>query len=232
MFSVNSSESRTRGSDNRRTRGTLRRGIAPYGVVCPRDRRLLLRRHAGRLGAFVSPTAKSHSSFPRTPSSFPFCSSFPLGSGGPILSRPRALIFWRPSRRTGRPCTHCTARFSTLSRMSGQRRDSPSDQVSPQGHHASGRDSLRPHRSGTGSFWDRLLGGFLYGLLRFRHPLLDRMAQPGNLECGHGRRPGAGISAGCAPSVRQTPESPVPPTRAGSGSRRCVYGGAGNLRIR
>ena len=66
----------------------------------------------------------------------------------------------------------------------------------------------------------------------FGTQLLDRMAQPGNLECGHDRRPGAGISAGCAPSVRQTPESPVPPTRAGSGSRRCVYGGAGNLRIR
>ena len=82
------------------------------------------------------------------------------------------------------------------------------------------------------SFWDRLLGGFLYGLLRFRHPLLDRMAQSGNLECGHGRRPDAGISAGCTPSVRQTPESPIPPTRAGSGSRRCVYGGARNLRIR
>ena len=51
----------------------------------------------------------------------------------------------------------------------------------------------------------------------FGTQLLDRMAQPGNLECGHDRRPGAGISAGCAPSVRQTPESPVPPTRAGSG---------------
>ena len=66
----------------------------------------------------------------------------------------------------------------------------------------------------------------------FGTQLLDRMAQPGNLECGNDRRPGAGSSAGCAPSVRQTPESPVRPTRAGSGSRRCVYGGAGNLRIR
>ena len=46
------------------------------------------------------------------------------------------------------------------------------------------------------------------------------------------RRPGAGVSAGCIPSVRQTPESPVPRTRAGRGSRRCGYGGAGNLRIR
>ena len=40
------------------------------------------------------------------------------------------------------------------------------------------------------------------------------------------------ILLGCAPPVRQTPESPVPPTCAGSGSRRCVYGGGGNLRIR
>ena len=37
---------------------------------------------------------------------------------------------------------------------------------------------------------------------------------------------------GCSPSVRQTPESPVPATRAGSGSRRCVYGGAGNPGVR
>ena len=43
--------------------------------------------------------------------------------------------------------------------------------------------------------------------------LLDRMAQPGNLECGDDRRPGAGISAGRVPSVRQTAEA-FPPRRA------------------
>ena len=59
-------------------------------------------------------------------------------------------------------------------------------------------------------FGTRLLGCFFYGLIGFRHSLLGRMAQPGNLECGHDRRPVAGISAGCALSVRQTAESPSP----------------------
>ena len=61
--------------------------------------------------ALSFPDSKVSLFFPPHAVLFPFCYSFPLGSGGPILSRPRALIFWRLSRRTGRPCTHCTARF-------------------------------------------------------------------------------------------------------------------------
>ena len=93
----------------------------------------------------------------------------------------------------------------------GRGGDSHPDQISPQGDHPSRLDSLRPYRSGARSFWDRLLGCVLYALLRFRHAVLDRMAQPGNLQCGHHRRPGAGISVGCAPSVRQTSRGPCPP---------------------
>ena len=109
---------------------------------------------------------------------------------------------------------------------------SPPDQISAQGDHASRRDPLHPHRRGVRSFRDGVLGRLLYGLLRFRHSVLDRMAQPGHLECGHDGRAGSGISAGCALSVRRPPTSPVPSTRTGSGSRRCVYGRAGHLRIR
>ena len=44
-------ESRTRGSDKRRTSWTLRRGIAPHGVLRSGEHHRLLCRHADRLGA-------------------------------------------------------------------------------------------------------------------------------------------------------------------------------------
>ena len=71
--------------------------------------------------ALCFPDSKVSLFFPRTRCLFPFCCWFPLGTGGPTHSPPRALIFWRPSRRTGRRCTHYTARLSTRSRMSPQR---------------------------------------------------------------------------------------------------------------
>ena len=223
MVSAARNESRPRGLGRCRNRGTLRRGIAPHGGVRPRERRLLLRRHADRVGP----------SLPRQQS----LTVFPAARGAALhpAARPHPALVGLRARRgrrsfSGDPAGGLAAvvhvdrrgvRRCQVRRGSGG--DSPSDHVSPQGDHASSRDSLRRHRSSARSLRDRLLGCRVHGLLRFWHSLLDRMAQPGRFECGNHRRPGAGTSAGRAPSVRRTSESRVPGTRAGSGSRRCVY---------
>ena len=126
---------------------------------------------------------------------------------------------WRPSRRTGRRCALTCEAFDAVKCVSAAAGiriliKSPLKAITL-------RDAISSSSSRWCSFlWDRLLGASFTVSYGFG-TVLDRMAQPGNLECGNDRRPGAGISAGCAPSVRQTPES-RPPTRAGSGSRRCV----------
>ena len=81
-------------------------------------------------------------------------------------------------------------------------------------------------------FRDGLLGGVLHGRLWFRHPLLDRMAQPGNLECGHSRRSDAGISAGGAPVIRHRPGTISPRRLLEAAFVGAALRGAGILRLR
>ena len=104
---LTAAESRTRRSDKRPTKGTIRRGITPHGV-------LVL---ASPLSYYVAtqiawaltfPDSKSHSFFPRRRFCFASCCWSPLGADRPTCSPPPALIFWRPSRLTGRRFTHLT----------------------------------------------------------------------------------------------------------------------------
>ena len=200
----------TQASNRCRPCRTLRGGVAPHGVQRPRERRLLLRRHADRLGALL-PRQQSLALF-----------SPARGPGSILLLVPTrhwwayalaaASAHFLATQQAHWPpvyALHCEAfdAVQNVATAAGIRIliKSPLKAITL-------RDAidLRPRRGGARSVWDRLLGCVLYGLLRFRHPLLDRMAQPGNLECGDGRRPGAGPFCWCAPPVRQTAEVPVP----------------------
>src|SRR6476620_3809295 len=131
-------ESRTRGSDKRRTRGTLRRGMAPHGVLRPGEHRQLLRRHADRLVA----------DFPRQQS----LTVFPPAGGSALhpAARPHwALVGLRAGRRQrsfsgGDPAGALAAvvrielrGFRRCEMRLGSGRDSHSDQISPRRDHAS-----------------------------------------------------------------------------------------------
>ena len=225
-------QSRPCGSHARRPRRTLRRGTAPHGGQRPAEHGVLLPRDADRLGADVSrqqgltvlpaargsavhPAARPHSALVglRTRCHQRAFSGDPAGALAAVVR-----IDLRGVRR------------GQMRR--GRGRDSLADHVSGDGDHASGREALPAHRRGARSFWDRVLGCGLYGLLGFRQQLLGRMAQSGNFECGHGCCPGATVACGCARSVREALARPVTPTCAGSDGPRRVDGGTGNLRVR
>ena len=116
---------------------TLRRGIAPHGVLRPGERRLLLRRHADRLGAY----------FPRQQSLALFSPA--RGSALHPAARPHSALVGLRTRRRQRSFSGDPAgALAAVVRINlrGVRRcemrlgsggDSHPDQVSPQGDHAS-----------------------------------------------------------------------------------------------
>ena len=114
----------------------------------------------------------------------------------------------------------------------GRSGDSHVDQVADQRDHAARRDSLRRGGGRADPLRNGLLGRCLHSLLRLRHRLLDPMAQPWRVECGHDHRPGSGHSPRGALSVRRTTTGRLRATGDRSGSCRCMHGGGRHLRVR
>ena len=187
------------GSHARRTRGTLRRGTAPHGGQRPAEHGVLLPRDADRLGADVS-RQQSLTVLPAARGS----AVQPAARSHPALVGLRTRCHQRAFSGDPAGALAAAVRIDLRGVRRGEMRlgrggDSLSDHVSADGDHPSGREALPAHRRGARSLWNRLLGCGLYGLLGFRHQLLGRMAQPGHLECGHGRRPGATLSCWVCP---------------------------------
>ena len=107
-------------------------------LLRPRDRRLLLRRHADRLGANV-PRQQSLTLFsPARGSASAFCCSSPLGTGGPIRLAAASAHFLATQQAGWPPLYALTAEgFDAVEMRLGSGGDSHSDQVSPRGDHAS-----------------------------------------------------------------------------------------------